>query len=85
MAYPTRKTPSLKFSQTHPRVGHTIKNSGPVAAHILGTLILLPWSGWWLHEGDLERIEISCFLSLMSLFSGVMMACYHFPRCLICC
>ena len=30
-------------------------------------------------------VEISCFLSLMSLFSGVMMACYHFPCCVFVC
>ena len=26
-----------------------------MAADVLGTLILLPPSDWWLHKGDLER------------------------------
>ena len=29
MAYPTWKPPSLKFSQTHPRVGHTLQKLWP--------------------------------------------------------
>ena len=36
-------------------------------------------------RGIWSEVEISGFLSLMNLFSGVMMACYHFRRCLFCC
>ena len=42
---------------------------------LVGGCMRAIWSG----------VEISCLLSLMSLFSGVMMACHYFPRCLFCC
>ena len=55
MAYPTWKPPSLKFSQTHARVGHTLKKLWPRGSTHTGHSH--PFTMVWLvlHEGDLER------------------------------
>ena len=47
--------PSLKFSETHPRVGHTLKKLWPRGSTHTRHAHPFAMVWWWLHEGDLER------------------------------